>query len=145
MSAYPVLALDQTTMTAGEQPAQWTSAMTYKFVGALRSLTDDKPYQRTAIWIGDRLIGFVTETAAQGHQVARPVHQAFVAAARVGFSTDFSARRGACSPRPTRRRSAASSTCTTSAWFAAGGVAVELRQHAAASASRQAERRCRRT
>ena len=26
--------------------------MTYKFVGVLRSLTDDKPYQRTAIWIG---------------------------------------------------------------------------------------------
>jgi len=32
----------------------WASTMTYKFVGALRTLTDDKPYQRTAIWIGDR-------------------------------------------------------------------------------------------
>lgn len=52
MSAYPVLALDQTTMKAGEQPAQWASAMTYKFVGALRSLTDDKPYQRIAICLG---------------------------------------------------------------------------------------------
>ncbi len=60
MSAYPVLGLDQTTMPADQQPAQWSSAMTYKFVGVLRSLTDDKPYQRTAIWIGI-LIGFVTE------------------------------------------------------------------------------------
>ena len=50
--AYPVLLLDQTAMNAGEQPAQWNAAMTFKFVGVLNSLTDDKPYQRTAIWIG---------------------------------------------------------------------------------------------
>ena len=35
--------------------------MTYKFVGALRSLTDDKPYQRTAILVGVAL-GFATES-----------------------------------------------------------------------------------
>jgi uncharacterized oligopeptide transporter (OPT) family protein len=52
MGAYPVLTLDQTAMTADQQPGAWASAMTYKFVGALRSLTDDKPYQRTAIWVG---------------------------------------------------------------------------------------------
>ncbi len=52
MAAYPVLLLDQTTMTEGQQPAQWNAAMTFKFVGILKSLTDDKPYQRTAIWIG---------------------------------------------------------------------------------------------
>jgi uncharacterized oligopeptide transporter (OPT) family protein len=52
MAAYPVLALDQTVMKAGQQPAEWSSAMTYKFVGVLRSLTDDKPYQRTAILVG---------------------------------------------------------------------------------------------
>jgi uncharacterized oligopeptide transporter (OPT) family protein len=52
MAAYPVLLLDQTVMKAGEQPPEWTSAMTYKFVGVLRSLTDDRPYQRTAIGVG---------------------------------------------------------------------------------------------
>ncbi|MEO8835734.1 MAG: OPT/YSL family transporter [Caldimonas sp.] len=52
MAAYPVLRLDQTAMTEGQQPAQWNAAMTFKFVGILKSLTDDKPYQRTAIWIG---------------------------------------------------------------------------------------------
>jgi uncharacterized oligopeptide transporter (OPT) family protein len=52
MAAYPVLLLDQTTMTEGQAPSQWNAAMTFKFVGILRSLTDDKPYQRTAIWIG---------------------------------------------------------------------------------------------
>jgi hypothetical protein len=52
MAAYPVLLLDQTAMSEGQQPAQWNAAMTFKFVGILKSLTDDKPYQRTAIWIG---------------------------------------------------------------------------------------------
>ena len=62
--------------------------MTYKFVGALRSLTDDKPYQRTAIWIGvvDRLRD---RAAAQDHQVARGVQEVRQGEARSGFSTDF--------------------------------------------------------
>jgi uncharacterized oligopeptide transporter (OPT) family protein len=60
MAAYPVLMQDQTVMKAGQQPAEWSSAMTYKFVGVLRSLTDDKPYQRTAIVVGIA-IGFAIE------------------------------------------------------------------------------------
>ena len=91
MSAYPVLRLDQTTMSADQQPAQWTSAMTYKFVGVLNSLTDDKPYQRTAIWIGI-LIGFVTEFLRKVIK-SRDRYKAFVQSGRVGFSTDFRARR----------------------------------------------------
>ncbi|MBC7378511.1 MAG: OPT/YSL family transporter [Burkholderiaceae bacterium] len=60
MAAYPVLLLDQTVMKAGEQPAEWSAAMTYKFVGVLRSLTDDKPFQRHAIAWG-AAIGLVLE------------------------------------------------------------------------------------
>lgn len=60
LAAYPVLQQDQTAMKAGEQPAEWSSAMTYKFVGVLRSLTDDQPHQRTAILLGVA-IGFVIE------------------------------------------------------------------------------------
>ena len=52
MAAYPVLLQDQTLMKADQQPAEWNAAMTYKFVGVLRSLTDDKPFQRTAIAAG---------------------------------------------------------------------------------------------
>jgi hypothetical protein len=47
-----VLLQDQTVMKAGQQPAEWSSAMTYKFVGVLRSLTHDLPFQRTAIGVG---------------------------------------------------------------------------------------------
>jgi uncharacterized oligopeptide transporter (OPT) family protein len=52
MAAYPVLLQDQTVLKAGQQPAGWSSAMTYKFVGVLRSLTEDPPEQRIAIGIG---------------------------------------------------------------------------------------------
>ncbi|HSV34030.1 MAG TPA: OPT/YSL family transporter, partial [Ramlibacter sp.] len=60
MAAYPVLLQDQTVMKADQQPAEWSAAMTYKFVGVLRSLTDDKPFQRTAIGLGVA-IGFILE------------------------------------------------------------------------------------
>ena len=52
MAAYPVLLQDQTVLKADQQPDAWSSAMTYKFVGVLRSLTDDLPFQRTAIGAG---------------------------------------------------------------------------------------------
>ncbi len=52
MAAYPVLLQDQTVMKASEQPVEWTSAMTYKFVGVLRSLTEQRPHERTAIVLG---------------------------------------------------------------------------------------------
>ncbi|MDM0049634.1 OPT/YSL family transporter [Variovorax sp. J22R115] len=52
MAAYPVLLQDQTVLKADQQPAAWSSAMTYKFVGVLRSLTEDLPFQRTAIGVG---------------------------------------------------------------------------------------------
>jgi uncharacterized oligopeptide transporter (OPT) family protein len=52
MAAYPVLLQDQTVLKAGQQPTGWSSAMTYKFVGVLRSLTEDPPEQRIAIGIG---------------------------------------------------------------------------------------------
>jgi uncharacterized oligopeptide transporter (OPT) family protein len=52
MAAYPVLLQDQTVLKADQQPAGWSSAMTYKFVGVLRSLTEDQPFQRIAIGVG---------------------------------------------------------------------------------------------
>ncbi|MDM0112008.1 OPT/YSL family transporter [Variovorax sp. J22R133] len=52
MSAYPALLQDQTMLKADQQPAGWSSAMTYKFVGVLRSLTEDLPFQRVAIGVG---------------------------------------------------------------------------------------------
>ena len=119
MSAYPVLTLDQTTLPADRQPARWASAMTYKFVGALRSLTDDKPYQRTAIWIGVA-IGFITEVLRKVIK-SRAAYKKFVETTKVGFATDF-VLDSALLPSPYASSFGGFVNLPTSAWFAAGGV-----------------------
>ena len=119
MAAYPVLNLDQTTLAANQQPDQWTSAMTYKFVGALRSLTDDKPYQRTAIWIGVA-IGFATQLLRKWIN-AREDYKRWIAISRVGFATDF-ALDAVILPSPYASSFGGFVNLPTSAWFAAGGI-----------------------
>src|SRR4029077_16666216 len=59
MSAYPVLKID--TFTHPEaRVGGWQSAMTFKFVGAIRGMGHLAPYQVTALEIGFA-IGFFTE------------------------------------------------------------------------------------
>lgn len=60
MAAYPVLLQDQTLLHADQQPAGWSSAMTYKFVGVLRGLDQGQPFQHLAIAVGVA-IGLVIE------------------------------------------------------------------------------------
>ncbi len=119
MTAYPVLNLDQTTLSADQQPEQWASAMTYKFVGALRSLTDDKPYQRTAIWIGVAL-GLVTQVLRQWIK-ANERYRQWIATSRTGFATDF-ALDAAVLPSPYASSFGGFVNLPTAAWFAAGGI-----------------------
>jgi hypothetical protein len=114
-----VLLLDQTTLPADQQPDRWASAMTYKFVGALRSLTEDKPYQRTAIWVGVA-IGFATELLRKIIK-SRNAYQKFVKASKVGFSTDFLLD-AVVLPSPYASSFGGFVNLPTSAWFAAGGA-----------------------
>jgi hypothetical protein len=123
MSAYPVLSLDQTALPADQQPAKWTSAMTYKFVGVLRSLTDDKPYQRTAIWIGIA-IGLATQVLRRIIK-SRPAYQRFTESGRVGFSTDFLLD-AIVLPSPYASSFGGFVNLMTSTWFAAGGALASL-------------------
>jgi uncharacterized oligopeptide transporter (OPT) family protein len=123
LSAYPVLLLDQTTLPADQQPERWTSAMTYKFVGVLRSLTDDKPYQRTAILVGLGL-GFATELIRKLIK-SRIAYQRFVKSGRVGFSTDFMLD-AVVLPSPYASSFGGFLNLATSSWFAAGGVLSSL-------------------
>src|SRR5262252_4009749 len=119
LNAYPVLLLDQTMLPADQQPERWTSAMTYKFVGVLRSLTDDKPYQRTAIWVGLGL-GFATELIRKLIK-SRIAYQRFVKSGRVGFSTDFMLD-AVVLPSPYASSFGLFLNLATSAYFAAGGI-----------------------
>jgi uncharacterized oligopeptide transporter (OPT) family protein len=119
MTAYPVLLLDQTVMKAGEQPAEWSAAMTYKFVGVLRSLTDDKPYQRTAIWLGVA-IGFAMQLARRLIK-ANARYRQFVAGGRGGFATDFLLD-AVVLPSPYASSFGGFVNLHTSLWFGAGGI-----------------------
>ena len=123
MSAYPVLQLDQTTLSADQQPEKWTSAMTYKFVGILRSLTDDKPFQRTAIWVGVG-IGFATEILRKVIK-SRGAYKKFVAASRAGFTIDFLLD-AVLLPSPYASSFGGFVNLPTSSWFAAGGVVASI-------------------
>ncbi len=119
MNAYPVLSLDQTVMKAAEESAQWQSTMTYKFVGVLRSLTDDKPYQRHAILVGI-VIGFVVQVVRK-RLFASAAYQRFRAGGRAGGATDFVID-ALLLPSPYAYSFGTFFGIPTSAWFAAGGV-----------------------
>jgi hypothetical protein len=119
MTAYPVLLLDQTVMSAAEAPDKWTSAMTYKFVGALRSLTDPKPFQMTAIYVG-MAIGFTTELLRK-FIFSRSAYQRFKRSGKAGFATDFTLD-AILLPSPYASSFGGFVTLGTSMWFGAGGI-----------------------
>ncbi len=123
MSAYPVLLQDQTAMKASDVPTQWQSAMTYKFVGALRSLTDDKPYQRTAIWLGVGL-GLAVQ-ALRMWLFGRPAYQRMKASGPAGATGDFVID-AVLLPSPYAYSFGAFLGLATSAWFAVGGTLSSL-------------------
>jgi len=119
MSAYPILQVDQTMLSADQQPEKWASAMTYKFVGVLRSLADDKPYQRTAIWIGIA-IGLTTQVLRKVIK-SREGYKRFIASGGIGFCFDFLLDT-LLLPSPYASSFGGFVNLPTSAWFAAGGA-----------------------
>ena len=123
MAAYPVLALDQTVLKAGEQPGQWLSSMTYKLVGALRGLTEDKPHQRTAIALGvgiglavQLVRKFLFESAA---------YRRFRQRGRLGGAADF-VLDAVVIPSPYAYSFGTFFNLVTSVWFAIGGVIASV-------------------
>lgn len=123
MTAYPILQQDQTVMSASQQPAAWASAMTYKFVGALRSLTDDKPYQRTAIVVGV-VIGFAIEMLRKLIAANRR-YRDFIKSSGAAQSMDFTIF-SILLPSPYAASFGGFVNLSTSIWFAAGSVISEI-------------------
>jgi len=136
MDAYPVLRLDQTLLPADQQPARWTSAMTYKIVGALRSMTEDRPYQRLAVWIGVA-IGVVTEILRKALR-AWARYRRFAEQGRAGKVCDFLLD-AVVLPSPYASSFGGFVNLPAAAWMAAGGVLASLvysrRPHAAQAAN----------
>ena len=122
MTAYPILRVD--TFTHPEaRVGGWQSAMTFKFVGAIRGMGNLKPYQVTALWIGFG-IGFGTE-------VLRKLLKRWAAYARFVASGGGGAVVGWLVDAVLLSSPYASSTggfleISTAAWFAAGSLLSSL-------------------
>jgi len=87
MSAYPILRADQFANPHLEGAQQWQSAMTYKFVGALKGITTKQPHVMKALALGI-VLGLLIETARKLlKRSAR--YQAFSKHSRTGRATEF--------------------------------------------------------
>jgi hypothetical protein len=128
MNAYPALKLDQTS--EGVHVAGWQSAMTFKMVGSLQTLTHPKPYTYIALWIGVG-IGLVTEVARKLVKASKR-YRAFVASGRIGFSVDFLLDAVVLSS-PYASSFGGFVELPTSFWFGGGGVLGSLWNTVAAS------------
>jgi uncharacterized oligopeptide transporter (OPT) family protein len=120
MGAYPVLNADQ---TAGIHVDGWQSAMTFKMVGALKNLTNPKPYTYTALWIGVG-IGFGTELLRKLLKVS-PAYKAFVARGKTGYTVDFLVD-AVILPSPYASSFGGFVELATSMWFGGGGILGSL-------------------
>ncbi len=122
MTAYPILRVD--TFTHPEaRVGGWQSAMTFKFVGAIRGMGHLKPYQVTALWLGFG-IGFGTE-------VLRKLMKRWGAYGRFVASGGAGAVVGWLVDAVLLSSPYASSTggfleISTAAWFAAGSLLTSL-------------------
>jgi hypothetical protein len=125
MRAYPILLADQTVMKADEQPTQWVSAMTYKFVGALRGITQDQPHQRWAIVLGVAL-GLAMQALRQ-RLFAREAYQRWRERERATRAADF-VLDAVVLPSPYAYSFGTFFGVATSAWLCAGSVVASLGQ-----------------
>jgi uncharacterized oligopeptide transporter (OPT) family protein len=138
MEAYPVLRVD--TFSHPEQKIdQWQSAMTYKFVGAVRGLTNPQAWQIPAMLLGIA-IGLVTEVVRKGVKGSRRYQE--WARSRGGAVFDFLFD-AALVPSAYASSFAGFLELTTSMWWGAGGVLGSLwngisRRRAARAPAREA-------
>ncbi len=117
MTAYPVLAVDAFAHPELKDP-QWQSAMTYKFVGALRGLTSPKAWQVPAMLVGLAL-GAVTEVVRK--LVKGNARYKAWSKQGAGFAFDFTFD-AVLVPSPYASSFAGFVEFGTSMWFGAGGV-----------------------
>ncbi len=121
MEAYPVLKVD-TFSHPDQKVAQWQSAMTYKFVGALHALTAPAAWQIPTMLLGFAF-GLVVETA---RKVIKG-NAKYAAWAKQGPGRAFDVALDAVLlPSPYASSFAGFVELTTSLWFGAGGVLGSL-------------------
>jgi hypothetical protein len=122
MSAYPVLRVD-TFAHPEARVGVWQSAMTFKFVGAIRGLGHLAHHQITALWIGFG-IGLGTEVGRK--LLARfGAYRTFIASGTLGFAIGWSVDALLLSS-PYASSFGGFVDLPTAAWFAAGSLLTSL-------------------
>jgi uncharacterized oligopeptide transporter (OPT) family protein len=87
MNAFPILRADQFSNPHLPGAEKWQSAMTFKFVGALRGITSSQPHVMKALRLGI-FIGLAIEVARKSLK-RLPAYKRFAAGSRAGKVTDF--------------------------------------------------------
>ncbi|RXK55682.1 peptide transporter [Oleiharenicola lentus] len=119
MSAYPILKADQFSNPNLEGAQQWQSAMTYKFVGAIKGITLEQPHVMKALWLGIA-IGLVTMVIRK--LIKRTAgYKAFVASSTAGKVTDFTVD-AVLLPSPYASSFGGFVEIKTVLWWAGGGI-----------------------
>ena len=119
MSAYPILQVDQFTNPHVEGAQQWQSAMTYKFVGAIKGITLEQPHVMKARWLG---IGLGLVTMVVRKLIKRTAgYKAFVERSRAGKATDFAVD-AVLLPSPYASSFGGFVEIATVLWWAGGGI-----------------------
>ena len=122
MTAYPVLQADQFSQkVAGAE--KWQSAMTFKFVGALKGITNPKPHVMKALQLGV-LLGLLIETTRKVLK-RNPRYQAFATGSRPGRVTDF-VLDAFIIPSPYASSFGGFVELMTSIWWTLGGVLASV-------------------
>lgn len=118
MTAYPVLKADQFSQKV-EGAEKWQSAMTYKFVGALKDITNPKPHVMKALKLGI-ILGLLIELARKLLKQNRR-YKEFAKNSRSGRVTDFTVD-AFLLPSPYASSFGGFVELLTTIWWAAGGV-----------------------
>lgn len=123
LSAFPVLRVDQLSNPRVEGALQWQSAMTFKFVGALREITNPKPHVMKALQIGI-LVGLFAELARKLLK-SNPRYRRFSMQTRAGRSGDFLLD-AILLPSPYAASFGGFVNILTAIWWAAGGTLATI-------------------
>jgi uncharacterized oligopeptide transporter (OPT) family protein len=123
LDSYPVLRENQLTHANLEGAKRWQSAMTYKFVGAIESITSPKPHVMHALWIGVG-IGLVTELLRKFIKGSRRYRE-FAGGSRCGKVTDFAVD-AVLIPSPYASSFGGFVEYATTVWWTAGGVLASV-------------------
>ena len=118
MNAYPVLKADQFTHPHLPGAERWQSAMTFKFVGALKEITNPRGHVMTALALGIGL-GLATEVVRKLLKIWG-AYRRFIASGRAGWATDF-AIDAIFLPSPYASSFGGFVELNTLWWWAAGG------------------------